>query len=146
MNVEPKPFMHIAVGLLGFCAGFADTAGYLGLDGLFTAHVTGNLVVIGARLAREQTEGAVLRVAALPVFAIAVSLAYAYSERRSQKVGSPASALLLAEGMLLGVASLSAWHLRGALASHDAGSIAVVGLVTIVAMGVQNATMRLAYP
>jgi uncharacterized membrane protein YoaK (UPF0700 family) len=35
--------------LLSFTAGFVDTASFLGLEGLFTAHVTGNFVTLGAR-------------------------------------------------------------------------------------------------
>ena len=37
--------------LLSLNAGFVDTAGFLALQGLFTAHVTGNFVTLGASLA-----------------------------------------------------------------------------------------------
>lgn len=36
--------------LLGFNAGYVDTAGFLALNGLFAAHVTGNFVTLGAAL------------------------------------------------------------------------------------------------
>jgi uncharacterized membrane protein YoaK (UPF0700 family) len=36
--------------LLSFNGGFVDTSGFLGLQGLFTAHVTGNFVTLGAAL------------------------------------------------------------------------------------------------
>jgi uncharacterized membrane protein YoaK (UPF0700 family) len=38
---------HAVVGLLSLNGGFVDTAGFLGLQGLFTAHVTGNFVTLG---------------------------------------------------------------------------------------------------
>jgi uncharacterized membrane protein YoaK (UPF0700 family) len=37
----------VLVNLLSFNGGFVDTAGFLGLQGLFTAHVTGNFVTLG---------------------------------------------------------------------------------------------------
>src|SRR5262249_40306782 len=36
--------------LLSFNGGFVDTAGFLGFQGLFTAHVTGNFVTLAATL------------------------------------------------------------------------------------------------
>ena len=36
--------------VLSLNAGFVDTAGFLALQGLFTAHVTGNFVTLGASL------------------------------------------------------------------------------------------------
>jgi uncharacterized membrane protein YoaK (UPF0700 family) len=36
--------------LLSFNGGYVDTIGYLSLQGLFTSHVTGNFVTIGAAL------------------------------------------------------------------------------------------------
>ena len=42
--------------LLSFTAGYVDTAGFLALQGLFTAHVTGNFVTLGASLAWVRPE------------------------------------------------------------------------------------------
>jgi len=36
--------------ILSLNGGYVDTAGYLALQGLFTAHVTGNFVTLGATL------------------------------------------------------------------------------------------------
>ena len=57
--------------LLTVNAGYVDTAGFLALQGLFTAHVTGNFVTLGASIALG-TSGAVAKVLALPVFCVVV--------------------------------------------------------------------------
>ena len=57
--------------LLTFNAGFVDTAGFLAVAGLFTAHVTGNFVTIGAALVAGSA-GVVTKLLALPVFCFAV--------------------------------------------------------------------------
>ena len=38
------------IGLLSFNGGFVGTATFLGLQGLFVSHVTGNFVTLGAAL------------------------------------------------------------------------------------------------
>ena len=48
-----------------------SAGGFLPLQGLFTAHVTGNFVTLGASLALG-TSGAVAKVLALPVFCVVV--------------------------------------------------------------------------
>jgi uncharacterized membrane protein YoaK (UPF0700 family) len=50
--------------LLSFNGGFLDTVGFLGLQGLFTAHVTGNFVTLGAALVFG-THGVIGKVLAL---------------------------------------------------------------------------------
>ena len=57
--------------VLSFNAGYVDTAGYLALQGLFTAHVTGNFVTIGAALVFG-TSGVVAKLLALPVFCLVI--------------------------------------------------------------------------
>jgi uncharacterized membrane protein YoaK (UPF0700 family) len=58
--------------LLSFTAGHLDTAGFLALQGFFTAHVTGNFVTLGASLALGTSE-AVAKLLALRVFCAVVS-------------------------------------------------------------------------
>src|ERR1700692_1251514 len=60
--------------LLSLNAGFVDTAGFLALQGLFTAHVTGNFVTMGAALVFG-TQGFLAKLLALPEFIIVIALA-----------------------------------------------------------------------
>src|ERR1700709_638341 len=63
-----KPSLPI---LLSFNGGYVDAAGYLALHGLFTTHVTGNFVTLGASLVLG-TSGALAKLLALPMFCIVV--------------------------------------------------------------------------
>jgi uncharacterized membrane protein YoaK (UPF0700 family) len=60
--------------LLTFNGGFVDTAGFLGLQGLFTTHVTGNFVTLAATLVMG-THGVIAKLLALPEFVIVVAFA-----------------------------------------------------------------------
>ena len=59
---------------LGFTAGYVDTVGFVALFGLFTAHVTGNFVLIGSELA-QPSHGVLIKFLAFPAFILAVALA-----------------------------------------------------------------------
>jgi uncharacterized membrane protein YoaK (UPF0700 family) len=60
--------------LLSFNAGFVDTTGFLGLQGLFLAHVTGNFVTLAATLVMG-THGVLAKVLVLPEFVLVLALA-----------------------------------------------------------------------
>jgi uncharacterized membrane protein YoaK (UPF0700 family) len=62
---------------LGFVAGYVDTLGFVALFGLFTGHVTGNFVLIGAEMAHPQTEVGplLLKFLAFPSFIFGVVVA-----------------------------------------------------------------------
>jgi uncharacterized membrane protein YoaK (UPF0700 family) len=59
--------------LLSLNAGFVDTVGFLGLQGLFTAHVTGNFVTLAAGFVYGP-HGTIGKLLALPEFIGAVAV------------------------------------------------------------------------
>ncbi|RPJ05209.1 MAG: DUF1275 domain-containing protein, partial [Spirochaetaceae bacterium] len=61
------------VTALSFVAGFVDTAGVLALYGLFTAHVTGDLIVAAAALTEGIHPDAIIKLLMLPVFMLTVA-------------------------------------------------------------------------
>src|SRR3984885_12873279 len=63
-----KPSLPVLLSVNG---GYVDCAGFLALHGLFTTHVTGNFVTLGATLVLG-TSGALAKVLALPMFCVVV--------------------------------------------------------------------------
>jgi len=127
--------------LFSFVGGYVDTVGFVALFGLFTAHVTGNLVLIGASLTRGG-EGLIAKLSALPVFIIVVGLTSLYVQRRN-RAGRRALAGVVSAQILF----LAAFAALGAYASPftngDAPLAIVTGLLGVCAMSIQNAASRL---
>ncbi len=128
--------------LLGAIAGYADTASFFALFGLFTAHVTGNLVTAGSALARQTQDGVVAKLAMLPIFMAAVALATLIVQAMRRRGEDPVVALLALMTAMLAVF----WGLGVALESYadgpDSWAVIVIGGAGVVALGVQNALMR----
>ncbi|WP_049621885.1 YoaK family protein [Frateuria defendens] len=132
-----KPSIPI---LLSFNAGYVDTAGFMALHGLFTAHVTGNFVTLGAALVLG-TSGAVAKLLALPVFCAVVVLARLL-RYRLQDAGRPVFRTLLLIKLLLLVVGAALAIRFGPFADGDSWSGLVTGMVLVAAMAVQNAVQR----
>ena len=127
--------------LLSFTGGFVDTAGFLGLQGLFTAHVTGNFVTLGATLVLG-THGAVAKLLALPEFVLVVALVSVASSLFVRR-GWPAVPLLLFAKVLLLVAFFALAVALGPFPDSDAPAALVTGFAGVAAMAVQNAVQRI---
>ncbi len=139
-----KRSLPFIAALLGFVGGFVDAAGYLGLGGLFTSHVTGNLAVLGARLARQQMHGGggILGVAFIPIFAAAVAAAGVIARASRKRQLDDASTLLFVEGAILASAAVAAYLCSDLLTRGDPAVIGIIGALAVVAMGMQNGMMR----
>jgi uncharacterized membrane protein YoaK (UPF0700 family) len=120
--------------------GYADTSGFLALKGLFTSHVTGNFVTLGAALVYGSS-GALAKALALPVFCLAVLVSRLFA-LRLKAAGQPALRRLLEVQVLLLIlaAVLAAW--LGPFGDPDAGPGLLLGMVLVAAMAVQNAAHR----
>ena len=141
MASAPSQPSHPALPLvLSFNAGFVDTAGFLALQGLFTAHVTGNFVTLGASLALG-TSGAIAKLLALPVFCFVVIAARWFGTLLSRHATHPFVPLLVLKVLLLAAGSTMAIHF-GPFHDGDSWQAIVTGMVLVAAMAIQNAVHR----
>jgi uncharacterized membrane protein YoaK (UPF0700 family) len=126
--------------VLSFNGGYVDTVGYLSLQGLFTAHVTGNFVTIGAALVFG-TSGVVAKLLALPVFCIVIIV--------TRLVGSilplrwpVLETMLTLKLLLLLVAAILAIAM-GPFVNGDGAPATIMGMTLVSAMAIQNALHRI---
>ena len=128
---------------LGFTAGYVDTVGFVALFGLFTAHVTGNFVLIGSELAHP-SHGVLIKLLAFPAFILAVAGARLLALALEGRAFSTRRALLLLQVALLLACMLCGWR---AQPITDAGApwVLATGILGAAAMGVQNAAARLVF-
>ena len=126
--------------LLSFNGGFVDTAGFLGLAGLFTAHVTGNFVTLGAALVHG-SHGIVGKILALPEFILVIALArLAGIALRAHKL--PAMQILLGVKVVLLLAFFLLAVRFGPFPDANTPMALLTGFAGVAAMAMQNAVQR----
>jgi uncharacterized membrane protein YoaK (UPF0700 family) len=126
--------------LLSFNGGYVDTVGYLSLQGLFTAHVTGNFVTIGAALVFG-TSGVVAKLLALPVFCLVIIVTRLLSFHLPARWPVLETMLTLKLLLLLSAAVLAI--AMGPFASSDGAAAIIMGMTLVSAMAIQNAVHRI---
>ena len=140
-NREPDALLPADLApMLALVVGFVDTAVFVHMGGLFVAHVTGNVVLLGATLVGATIGGAHgslagLQLATFPIFVAAVALA-AMVASRLERVAT--TQLLWLSTLIITVSA--------ALAIADGSSDKLdqaVALLMVSAMGLLNAAHRL---
>ena len=131
---------RLVAALYAFTAGYVDTVGFVGLFGLFTAHVTGNFVLIGASIAQPRS-GLIAKLAALPMFVLVVAATGAFLKRCNATGRDPARGVLAAQaGLLLLFMALAV--ITGPFADGDQLFAILSSLSGVAAMAIQNAASR----
>jgi len=136
---EPPRSERILPVALAFIAGFVDTCGFIALFGLFSAHVTGNFVLLGASLIRPHA-GVIAKLLALPVFMMAIAATRLFLVRSGASARSIRD-VLGAEALFLGL-FLATGVAATPVVDADAGLAVLAGMFAVIAMGVQNAAAR----
>jgi uncharacterized membrane protein YoaK (UPF0700 family) len=125
--------------VLTFSAGSVDAISYLGLGHVFTAMMTGNIVLLGLALAQGEVLAALRSIVALLGFAVGVFVGAIIAERESQLPEWPAAVTgaLAFETVLLGIFAGISW----VIGTHS-GVIYVLIILLALAMGIQSAAVR----
>lgn len=126
--------------LLSFNGGFVDTVGFLGLQGLFTAHVTGNFVTLAATLL-SGTHGVIAKLLALPEFVIVIAAAHLLSAALRSR-GLPVREILLIAKVVCLLAFFVLAVVFGPFPDSDAPAALLTAFAGIAGMAIQNAVQR----
>lgn len=140
MIAAPQARDAVISSLQAFTAGFVNSCGFVALASLFTAHVTGNFVVIGAGLL-DHRSGLTTKLLALPVFIAAVIATRLFEHGFERRERSPARALIALQtfGLLI---FMGVGEAASPLTSPDNLLAVMTGLAAVAAMAVQNAASR----
>ena len=127
--------------VLSVIAGSVGAIGFLGLGGLFTAHVTGNLVVLVAHLATG-SRAPVANILSVPVFVAALGLTRLLAGIL-EKIGFASLRPLLVLQLLLLAGFFALCVSSGASVDPRATKAILAGMLGISAMAVQNALVQI---
>lgn len=127
--------------VLSTTAGAVDVIGFLGF-GVFTAHITGNLVILAAHYVTGRF-GEIGPILSVPVFMVVLGMVTLALVAKPTRV---ARRLLLVLQALLLTAFLGFGVGFGPFPDTDTPVAVFVGMLGVAAMATQNAVVRLALP
>jgi len=125
--------------LLSMTAGAVDVIGFLAF-GVFTAHITGNLVILAAHYVTGRF-GEIGPILSVPVFMLVLSVVTLTSVAMTARV---ARRLLLVLQLSLLAAFLCFGVVFGPFPDTDSPMAVFAGMLGVAAMAIQNAVVRLA--
>jgi uncharacterized membrane protein YoaK (UPF0700 family) len=143
-SLAPSLLQERLPPLLSVIAGMVDLTGFFTLGNIFTAHVTGNLVLVAAAAVR----GGPLNVAqalAIPVFILALAGAWLVAQMSGRRGPGLARLLLLIQFLLL--AGVLIFSIITKPSANPHGLMAgIAAMLAVCAMACQYALLRLAIP
>jgi uncharacterized membrane protein YoaK (UPF0700 family) len=127
---------------LSYVAGFVDTAGFVALFGLFTAHVTGDLVAAGVAMGGRPTLAMLGRLAMIPTFMVSVAAAALFVRKQKQRGTAPLPSLLALMTGALAIFCATGIALHPLAQAPEVGAVVLIGGTGVFAMAIQNTLMR----
>lgn len=127
--------------VLSIVAGSVDVICFLGLGGLFAAHITGNLVVLAAHIVTGRTT-ALGPILSVPVFIAVLGFTRLVAASLEKTHHGTLRPLLTLQFVLL-ASFLTVRVAAGSGLDPDAPSAVVAGMLGVAAMAVQNALVQI---
>jgi uncharacterized membrane protein YoaK (UPF0700 family) len=137
----PDPPGRVLPFVLSLIAGSTDTISFLGLHGLFAAHITGNMVILAAHLITGDP-AIVSYILAVPVFMLVLLLTSLFANDL-ERSGVATLRPLLSLQLLLLVGFLVLSMVCGARNGVNSAVAVVTGMVGVAAMAVQAALVQI---
>jgi uncharacterized membrane protein YoaK (UPF0700 family) len=135
------PFNWWLPAILSTTAGAVDVIGFLVFGGLFTAHITGNLVIVAAHYVTGGF-GEIGPILAVPVFIASLGMVVLLFGGIKSKGKSRRGLLILHTALLAGCLGLGLWF--GPFRNADSPMGVFAGMLAVAAMATQNALVKLA--
>lgn len=141
--VAPERLQARLPPLLSVIAGMVDLTGFFTLGKIFTAHVTGNLVVAAAALVGHEPVK-LPQLIAIPVFMLALAGVWLIARSSRRDSVALVRLLLWVQLVLLTAVLIFSVSTRASTGTH--GLMGVAAMIAVAAMASQYALLRLAIP
>jgi uncharacterized membrane protein YoaK (UPF0700 family) len=128
--------------ILSTVAGYVDTAGFMTLFGLFTAHVTGDLITAASTIFEGPQQGAYIRLAMIPIFMLTIAVITLFARAIRKRGAATLAPLLSIMTVLMALFCASGVYFKDSITNPDSWIVALIGGLGVAAMGIQNALMK----
>ena len=139
--VQPVPLLLA----LSATAGATDAIAFLALDGLFTAHITGNIVILASQVVTRGNAD-LAQLISVPMFMLALALARLLGLSLARQGDRTALDVLLLLQVLLLLGFFLLGLRLGPAFDPDAPVPLLAGMLGVMAMAVQNALVQTELP
>jgi uncharacterized membrane protein YoaK (UPF0700 family) len=140
-SVDSSLGLKLLPTVLSLIAGSVDVIGFLGLGGLLTAHITGNLVIMAAQLVTGGS-APLAPILSVPVFIAVLALTRLLASGL-EVIGLASLRPLLALQLLLLACFLALCAAAGPGIDPNAPNAIIAGMLGVAAMAVQNALVQI---
>src|ERR1700687_3486283 len=140
-SVDSSLGAQLLPAVLSLVAGSVDVISFLGLGGLFTAHITGNLVILAAHVV-SGGKAELAPILSVPVFVAVLGLTRLLASGL-EAIGRASLQPLLALQLLLLACCLALCAAAGPDIDPTAPNAIIAGMLGVAAMAVQNALAQI---